>query len=386
MNFKDYLTPVNNKLLDISSIPDKFKLANNICIFSPFENYNLKEFDLAILGIPEERNSQFKGCKFTPDLVRTQLYNLYRPGNKINMIDLGNISIGSTVNDTYAAVRDILIELLNNNIVPIIIGGSNDLNFANYLAYEKLDKTINIASIDSKINLPTSNTDVLSYSYLNEIIMRKDNQLFNFSNIGYQSYFVSQEEIDLANNLFFDYYRLGSVQSNLKKIEPILRDADIISFSMSSIKQSDAPGNSTSSPNGFYGEEACQIAKYAGISDKVSSFGLYDLNPKFDRHNQTTHLAAQIIWHFVEGFYQRKKDYPFTDIDNYQKFIVHLVKINHDLIFYKSNKTDRWWLEIHFIKSLVNKKLIVACSYEDYQMACNHEIPDRWWKIYQKIS
>ena len=155
---------------------------------------------------------------------------------------------------------------------------------------------------------------------------------------------------------------------------------------MSSIKQSDAPGNSTSSPNGFYGEEACQIAKYAGISDKVSSFGLYDLNPKFDRHNQTTHLAAQIIWHFIEGFYQRKKDYPFTDIDNYQKFIVHLVKINHDLIFYKSNKTDRWWLEIHFIKSLVNKKLIVACSYEDYQMACNHEIPDRWWKIYQKIS
>ena len=190
----------------------------------------------------------------------------------------------------------------------------------------------------------------------------------------------------MANNLFFDYFRLGIVQSDIRKVEPVLRDADIVSFCMSGIKQSEAPGNFRSSPNGFYGEEACQIAKYSGISDRVSSFGLYDLFAGNDRNDQSSHLAAQIIWHFIDGFYQRKNDYPKSDISEYQKFIVPLIKLEHDLIFYRNEKTDRWWMEVPYIKSMNKMSIIISCSHEDYMLACNNEIPDRWWKVYQKIS
>ncbi len=40
-------------------------------------------------------------------------------------------------------------------------------------------------------------------------------------------------------------------------------------------------------------------------------------------------------------------------------------------------------------KDLVNQKYkrhqFVPCSYQDYQTALNQEIPDRWWKVQQKL-
>ena len=255
---------------------------------------------------PEERNSLYKGCSMAPDLIRGYLYKLFRPFRKPKIIDLGNMKTGITVNDTYIGLRDILTGLLNSKIVTVILGGSSDIAYGNYLAYENTGQSVNIVSIDSRINL-MSNTSPETFSYLYNIILQKNNKLFNFTNLGYQSYFVSQEEIELANNLFFDYYRLGLIQSDIRKAEPVLRDADMVSLSISSLKQSEAPGVYFSSPNGFYGEEACQIARYSGISDKVSFFGVYDLSPEFDKHDQTVHLTAQIIWHFLDGFYQKKR-------------------------------------------------------------------------------
>jgi hypothetical protein len=29
---------------------------------------------------------------------------------------------------------------------------------------------------------------------------------------------------------------------------------------------------------------------------------------------------------------------------------------------------------------------LVPCTYEDYQSATNEEMPDRWWKTFQKLG
>src|SRR6185295_17792470 len=111
--------------------------------------------------------------------------------------------------------------------------------------------------------------------------------------IGYQTYFVGNEQVELMNKLFFDAYRLGQVRKDMEEVEPIVRNADIVSFDITAVRNSDAPGNGKASPNGFYGEEACQIARYAGISDKLTSIGFYEINPDLDKNSQTSHLAAQ---------------------------------------------------------------------------------------------
>jgi formiminoglutamase len=152
------------------------------------------------------------------------------------------------------------------------------------------------------------------------------------------------------------------------------------------VRQSDAPGTSNPSPNGFYGEEICLLARYAGISDQLKVFGLFDVNPDFDIRSQTSGLAAQILWFFFEGFSQKQLETPsLSDYNSgrFKRYHVRVTDLEDDLIFVKSNLTDRWWIEIH---SIDNSKKYVACSYEDYVKANHNEVPDRWVKAVARLK
>ena len=252
-----------------------------------------------------------------------------------------------------------------------------------------MEQTINIVAVDSSFDIGDGEKKLDSQSYLSKIILHKPNILFNFSNVGYQSYFVDQNSVELMDKLFFDTHRLGKIRKNMESVEPIVRNADLVSFDVSAIRQSDAPGNGNASPNGFYGEEACQITRYAGMSDKLTSIGFYEINPAFDANKQTVHLVAQMIWYFIDGFYSRKQDYPIVDKSEYTKYRVSIKDHEHEIIFYKSNKSDRWWMDVpypinHQIK--FERHHMVPCSYSDYETACNDELPDNWWQTYQKLG
>jgi arginase family enzyme len=317
------------------------------------------------------------------DIIRKELYQLYQ-GNWTNSVaDLGNLTQGATVSDTYFALTEVLRYLLKRNIIPIIIGGEHDLTYANYRAYDSLEQTVNLAVVDSKFDLGTISAKMNSQSFLSKIIMEKPNNLFNYSNIGYQSYLVPQDEIDLLDSMYFDCIRLGEAKK-IENVEPLLRDADLVSIDLSAVRQSEAPANQNASPNGFYGDEICAVARYAGISDKVSSFGIYEYNPLLDRNNQTAQLVAQMIWYFIEGVNFRAHDYPFGSKENYQKYIVPIE--NDDLIFFKSIKSGRWWFEINIQgNNNIKRKSLIPCTYQDYVNASNQEIPDRWYKTIRKL-
>ena len=253
------------------------------------------------------------------------------------------------------------------------------------LAYQKLDITTNMVCIDSKFDLGYLKNDFDSSSFIGQIILNREDTLFNFTNIGYQSYYTNKDELKFLNKLNFDTIRLGKIRANLKESEPILRDADILSIDISSIKQSDAPAHFLPSTNGFYGEEVCQMAKYAGLSDRLSSFGIYDINPAFDNNKQTINLTAQIIWYFLDGLANRRKNNPISNLEEYTKFIVNFEKDNQNIIFYKNNFDNRWWMEVGKISN-TEEKNIIACSYEDYKLASSQEIPERWLNAIQKYN
>ena len=116
----------------------------------------------------------------------------------------------------------------------------------------------------------------------------------------------------------------------------------------------------------------------------MTSFGIYEYNPKFDLKNQTAQLISQMIWYFIEGVNYRANDYPFGLKDNYQKYIVPIE--NEVLNFYKSNKSGRWWMEINLNESNKFKRhALIPCAYQDYICATNQEIPDRWLKTLKKL-
>jgi len=390
MDISVYFEPIDENLVKEDDDFRPGKLCNIIDSFINKDHFpSLEQTDIAIIGVKEDRNSiQNHGTSMAPDQVRKYFYKLYQGNYKVRISDLGNIIKGHQVEDTYFAVKSVVSELLKLHIIPVIIGGSQDITYSNYLAYESLGQIINIASIDSNFDLGKADQEINSTSYLSKIIMHQPNFLFNYTNIGYQTYLVDQDAIELMEKLYFDVYRLGYVRKNLEEVEPFVRNADMLSFDLSSIRQSDAPGNAHPSPNGFYGDEACQITRYAGLSDKLSSIGFYEFNPSYDNCGQTAHLTAQMIWYFIDGFYNRKHDFPLKDKKLYLKYRVSIKNHNHEIVFFKSKKSDRWWMEVPCptnLRSKYERHYLVPCSYKDYKTALKEEMPDRWWKVYQKL-
>lgn len=361
-------------------------LGKKIQIHSHQEGFpDLENVQIAIFGVNEDRNSQDNfGCGEDLLIIREKFYQLFPGKWHTNIADLGTIEKGNQVSDTYFAVKEMITFLLKNNIIPIIIGGGQDITYVNYRAYDALEQSVNITAVDSRFDLGNLEQELTSQSYLSKIIMQEPNNLFNYCNVGYQTYFNSQEEISLLDNLFFDTYRLGEAKI-LENIEPAFRNSDIVSIDIGAVRQSEAPGNNNSSPNGFYGEEICAVSRYAGLSDKVSSFGIYEYNSKHDNNNQTAHLIAQMIWYFIEGVNFRVKDYPFSGKENYQKFTV-LLEDDEPLFFYKSNKSGRWWIEINILSNNKYKRhALIPCTYKDYKDATKQLIPEKWYKAMQKM-
>ena len=350
---------------------------------------DLTDCQIAFIGCEEDRGSvRNDGCANAPDIIREKFYELKKAKHAYKIVDLGNIRLGETLKDTYAALSTIMIELMKEGILPVILGGSQDLTYAQYLAYQQLEETVNIVSVDAKFDLGSTEEEIRSSTYLGKIILHEPNFLFNFSNVGYQTYFVGNDQVELMEKLFFDAYRLGQVRKDLEEVEPIVRNADILSFDMTAIRQSDAPGNGNASPNGFYGEEACQVVRYAGLSDKLTSIGFYEANPLFDNHDQTSHLIAQMIWYFIDGYYKRYNDFPFRKKSDYLKYRVSIKDHKNEIVFYKSKRSDRWWMEVPYPaqkKLKFERHCLVPCSYKDYEAATREEVPDRWWQSYQKL-
>ena len=385
MNF-NFLSPVQDLILAHNELLSTQVLGRKLKIHSQQNGIpDLDNVKIAIIGVLENRNDvNYIGEELSLGEIRKSLYALF-PGNwHTTIADLGDIKKGESVEDTYFALQTTISILVEKKIIPIVIGGSQDLTYANYRAYDTLEQTVNLVSIDNKFDLGTINEELNSQTFLSKIVMSQPCNLFNYSNIGYQTYLNSQDEIDLLEKLFFESHRLGEVTNSLQLVEPVLRDADIVSIDLSAVKNSESPGNNCATPNGFTGAEICAISRYAGISDKVTSFGIYEYNAKYDNKNQTAQLISQMIWYFIEGFNYRANDYPFGLKDNYQKFIVPIE--DQVLNFYKSNKSGRWWMEINLSENNKYKRhALIPCTYQDYISATDQEIPDRWLNTLKKL-
>lgn len=367
-----------------STIPIPDRLTSHV--WEGLENFN--EVKIAILGICEYRgHAANSGCEAAPDAIRRQLYKLKSWPN-INIADAGNIILGDTYKDSLFALEKTLHRLLEHRIIPIIIGGDQTMLQAHEQAYHKLYfPFINLLQVDEYFNLNTGDDEdpVDRENYLGRLLTKEPNLVFNFIQMGHQSYFTDSETLEIAARMDFEVHRLGSVREDMTEVEPIVRDCDLLAFNTAALCAADAPGINAVSPNGFTAEEACRIVRYAGLSDRLTSIGFYDYNPQYDERNRTAQVIAQAIWYFIQGVSNRKLDYPILDEKNFNKYIVSSPEIGHDITFLRSKKSERWWIRIPDDHLKYESHKLFPCSYKDYQLALKEEIPARWWKAYNRM-
>mgnify|MGYP001604955252 CR=1 FL=1 len=388
--FQDILAPVPASLLDSVREKDEPLLGNWLRVHDEIDGFpDWEDCQICIMGVLEARGSaDFPQQADAPNAIRQHLYRLF-PGDwhGLKVADIGNLYPGESRDDTFAALIDLLRDQLQRGILPIVLGGSHDLVYAMYRAYEYNDRTVNMASVDARFDLGKQEDGALNErNYLSHVILQKPYRLFNFANLGYQSYFNHPEERDLMERMHFDLVRLGELRSDIRLCEPIFRDTDLVSIDFSAMK-SMMGGVVRHGPNGLTEEEVCALARYAGISDKLSSFGLFGLDAASPAASGMSLLAAQTVWYLIEGYCGRKGDFPLSDRGAYDRFAVLVEDSDDELIFYRSPLSGRWWMDVPVTLSETPDKktmVMVPCTHDDYEQACNNEIPERWWKAYRK--
>ena len=382
----EFLTPVSKPVIAHREVLPAGTIGKQLLVHTiKGELPDLKDVKFAIFGCKENRRDiDYMGLDVQFDTIRMSLYGLY-PGNwKHTIADLGDIEKGASVEDSYFAVKAVTASLLKKNIIPIILGASQDALYAQYRAYDGVCSMINMVNIDTRFDLGDAEAAITNKSYVGKIIVDKPYNLFNYSVLGYQSFFNPPQEIALMEALYFDAHRLGVVTADIKDVEPIFRNADLVSMDISSIKSAELGSYNKENPNGFDGREICAISRYAGISNKVSSFSLFEITD-FTNSRSGAMLLAQVLWYFIEGVNFRVSDDDFMDLKHYTTYKVPID--NEVLIFKKSNKTGRWWIELPFISNIDNKlksSTLLPCTYGEYLGATNQEIPERWLKARRK--
>lgn len=348
-----------------------------------------KDAHIAIFGVCEERGATDNaGVGKGPDEIRKKLYQLKKGTGAYRIVDLGNLKTGIDLDETYVRVSEVCRMLLESNVLPIILGSSHDLDFGQYRAYEEMEKLINMLNIDAFIDIEDNKTLPASKQHIHKILLHEPNYLFGYTHLAHQLYLVDSFSAAMLEKLYFEAYRLGQLRTNLSEMEPAIRNADMMSFDVTAIKSSDAPGNANAQPFGLTGEEACQICWYAGMNEKLSSFGVYEYNPEVDdRNKKTASVVATMIWYFVEGFYHRKNEKDFRSND-FLKYVVSMPTEPETIAFYKSKVTEKWWMEVAYHRpgSRYPRNTMVPCSYADYQTATKGEIPERYIHALAKMN
>lgn len=381
----EFLSPVSKAVVAHREVLPLGTLGKQINVYrAGHELPELKGVSFAIVGVKENRNDiNYIGEDVTFDPIRNALYGLY-PGNWTkNIVDLGDVEKGASVEDSFFAVQSIVHSLLKQGVIPLILGGSQDLVFAQYRAYDQVERMINIVNIDNRFDLGDAELPISNKSYVGKIIVDTPYNLFNYSALGYQSYFNPPQEIGLMDKLFFDAYRLGEVIADIKVVEPIFRNAHLVTLDVNAIKSTALSYKDSQSPNGFDSREICAIARYAGISNTVQSFSIFEASKTVCKSGAM--LIAQVLWYFIEGVNFRQKDDNFNDEKCFKTYKVPVQ--DEILTFKKSTKTGRWWIELP-IFSNVNNKLknhtLLPCTYDEYVNATEQKIPERWYKARRK--
>lgn len=385
MDLTILFSPIDESVYSDITSPSSF--LKSISIYADkMPSYN--GMHMAIIGVKESRgNNTDQQSLEGPDEVRKKLYKLKRGHGSYRIVDLGNLNPGIDLNETNVRLSEVCRMLLESNVLPVIIGGTHDLDYGQYCGYETLDKLVNLLNIDAFLDLDDKKESAPNQKHINKILLHEPNFLFSYTHLAYQSYLIDPANVAVLEKLYFEAFRIGQMRTSMQEMEPVIRNADMLSFDVTAIRSSDAPGNIHAQPFGLTGEEACQICWYAGQNEKLSSIGFYEYYPSLDdTHKKTASVVATMIWYFIEGYYHRKNDQNFRSND-FTKYVVALHAEPETITFYKSKVSEKWWMEVPYPtgREKYARNSIVPCSYTDYQQATKGDVPERYISTLAKL-
>ncbi len=288
------------------------------------EEYRLSSGDVLLISFDKEGSKRIKK-------------NLYQfnstPSSSLRLVDCGTLNQKNT-----ESFLPVFKEVIESGAVILLLG--TPVSFMKYqVAGVRMTTIIRESNLDDDIHLRSEFAKPL------------------FQYIGTQRHLISESHQNIEGHL-----RLSDLREDIGLAEPCIRDSEAMIFNCDSLSASEAGYMTGMSSSGLSIMEACQLFRYAGATQSLSSVGIYGYNAGSDMTGLTANAIAQMIWYLLEGSTLRED--PEKSL--LTKYMVQSKDSDHTLLFYKSEISGRWWIE----NKSGNK---VPCSYQDYRKACEED-------------
>jgi len=274
---------------------------------------------VVILGFPSDRgailNGGRAGSAAGPKAIREQLYRLcpdphhFEPFAQLlrSTRDLGDLKVTDDLAHDLEQITRTVATLIAGGSFVIILGGSHDLSLAHWRAYKSLGREGSIINMDAHPDMrePVEG-QTHSGSPFFEALNDREQPLSQYDVWGLRKWSCSKAQIDLLKEKNCDYHFVEQVSPELvQQLYTAKKSNRIASFDLDAIDQAYCPGVSAPSVGGLSPALYIQAMLEVGRNSSFSSLDLVELNPQFDRDNQSARLAAVGLWHLYLGLCER---------------------------------------------------------------------------------
>lgn len=254
------------------------------------------------------RNKGRIGAASGPQSIRKELSNLPCTfKEEVKLFDAGDIYCEDiTLEESQDLLDKAVSKILSLNLFPIVLGGGHEVAFGhykgilNYLSQHNKKPNIGIINFDAHFDLrpyPNGGSSGTMFRQIADICESKDLN-YSYFCVGVQKHSNTPELFKTAEDLGVNYILAKDIinMDNWNVLESLdsflkLQDHVYITICSDVFSTAYAPGVSASQPLGLDPERVLKFLKYILKSNKVVSFDIAEVSPRFDQDNITANLA-----------------------------------------------------------------------------------------------
>jgi formiminoglutamase len=277
-----------------------------------------------LIGFPQDegvrRNGGRTGAAAAPDAIRRCLYQLTPSDCQANVhltdpapLDLGNVRVSEDLEESQAALAQIIAGVLRSGAIPVVLGGGHETAYGHFLGYATDQRRVGIINVDAHLDVrPTANGKGHSGSPFRQALEHRTHPLPGecYVCLGAQPHSVSREHWLFAREHGCSVRWCHEVRHALEQhfsAECTRLTAAgcqlYLTIDADAIRAADVPGVSAPNVSGMPGGQVAACARLAG--KLVSSVDVVEINPRLDRDDQSARWAALIVWNFLIGLASR---------------------------------------------------------------------------------
>lgn len=284
-----------------------------------------KGLDFAIAGAPFDTASSFRsGSRFGPNAIRN-ISAMMKPNNVILQVnimenlkggDIGDFNVTpGYIHPTYDAIEAGVAGILEENAVPIVLGGNHSITLAELRAVAKKYGPVALVHFDSHSDLCD---EVFGQKYNHGTPFRRaiEEGLIDPAHsiqIGMRGSLYDPNEHKMAADLGMLLIPAHKVRE--MGFEALIRTAMervgdkpvFLTFDIDFVDPAYAPGTGTPEVAGFTSYESLSLVR--AIKDmNFVGFDIVEVLPAYDSGEVTAYLAANIVFEYLSILAAKKKD------------------------------------------------------------------------------